>query len=369
MTNKNQSDTPETNPDNAEDRQDALAEVNENAPAETVEEEVIDPDAVPIDGRDPRVKPLSGASVESTTAEQASSSKWGIGVLVVAVLLAGGAIAWRALDGGSEAEAVAAAAEDEGPVPIGVLQERAEADPMNAQAWQELGFAHSERGEYEEAARAYRQAIEGDGDSAVLWSALGEMRIYASESDPMPANAVSAFQQAVKLDPADSRARYFLAVKKDLEEDHAGALADWTALLEDTPPGAPWEARLRQTIEEVGKINNINTDTMIANAVTNQPGAELTAGNAIPGPNEQQINAASAIPAGEQRDMAESMVERLEGRLAGAPENVEGWVMLMRSRMTLGQPDKASKALADAIAANPGDADRLRQEAEILSVP
>src|SRR3546814_8782855 len=51
--------------------------------------------------------------------------------------------------------------------------------------------------------------------------------------------------------------------------------------------------------------------------------------------------------------MAEGMVERLENRLKDDSSNLDGWVMLMRSRTTLQQPDKAAKALSDAIAANP----------------
>ena len=49
--------------------------------------------------------------------------------------------------------------------------------------------------------------------------------------------------------------------------------------------------------------------------------------------------------------------------------NLPGWVMLMRSRMTLNQPAKAAKALKDAIAANPGSAQRLKAEAAVLNVP
>ena len=37
-------------------------------------------------------------------------------------------------------------------------------------------------------------------------------------------------------------------------------------------------------------------------------------------------------------------------------------------RMTLGQPDKASQALREALAANPGQADMLRQQASVLGV-
>jgi cytochrome c-type biogenesis protein CcmH len=66
--------------------------------------------------------------------------------------------------------------------------------------------------------------------------------------------------------------------------------------------------------------------------------------------------------------MAEGMVARLEARLKDQPGNLDGWVMLMRSRITLGEPDKASAALKAAIAANPAAEGRLRQEAEVLGV-
>ena len=50
------------------------------------------------------------------------------------------------------------------------------------------------------------------------------------------------------------------------------------------------------------------------------------------------------------------------------PKNPEGWVMPMRSRMTLDQTGKASQALKDAVAANPAQAEMLRQQAAIPGV-
>jgi cytochrome c-type biogenesis protein CcmH len=92
------------------------------------------------------------------------------------------------------------------------------------------------------------------------------------------------------------------------------------------------------------------------------------AARAIPGPNAQDIAAAGAIPPSQQREMAEGMVSRLEGRLKTQPNDTDGWIMLMRSRMTLGQPDKAGQALKDALAANPAQAAMLREQAGILGV-
>lgn len=71
---------------------------------------------------------------------------------------------------------------------------------------------------------------------------------------------------------------------------------------------------------------------------------------------------------GQQREMAEGMVASLEGKLKANLANIEGWVMLMRSRQSLGQADRARKALADGKAANPGAAARLEAEAGLLGL-
>jgi cytochrome c-type biogenesis protein CcmH len=188
----------------------------------------------------------------------------------------------------------------------------------------------------------------------------------ASKSDPLPADAARDFRRAVAIDPRDPRARYFLAVEKDLAGDHAGAIDDWLHLLADTPQGAPWESDLRRTIAQVGKINHIAVASAIA--AIRQPAPHVSAEQAIPGPSPQELRAAITIPPSQQQVMAEAMVERLDTRLQTDTHDVAGWVMLMRSRITLGQPDKASAALKAAITANPEQAGQIRQEVEVLGV-
>lgn len=296
------------------------------------------------------------------------ASRAGLFILLGAAVLAIGAVAYRAMTD-NEAPATEDVAPTAQPLTIAELEERANAAPMDADAWEELGFAYYADGRYGEAARAYRQAVEGAPDSPNLWAALGEARVLASEEDPMPPLAVQAFERALELDPSQHRARYYMAARTDLAGNHQAAIDEWIAILEEAPAGAVYVENLVRTIEQVGKINGIPVEERIAAAQGQRPQtARLTAGEAIPGPSREQIDAARAIAPGEQRDMAVGMVERLENRLENEPANVDGWVMLMRSRMTLGQPDLASKALADALAANPQFADRLRQEAELLGV-
>jgi len=256
----------------------------------------------------------------------------------------------------------------EGDPTIEQLQQLVRDEPGNAMAWQQLGFAHFARGEYADAALAYRNAVDADPDSAVLWSSLGEARVLASELDPMPPSALEAFQRSAALDPADERARYFLAVNRDLQGDHEGAIGEWLALLEDTPRGAPWEADLRRTIEQVGAINTIEVADRIAAALEARDARLQPATTARPGPSMAQLQAAAGILPAEQEAMARGMVERLEARLASEPGDVDGWIMLMRSRMTLGEPELAEAALRRAIAANPSRRGQIEEAARSLGV-
>ena len=253
------------------------------------------------------------------------------------------------------------------PQSLEALEQKANASPKDAAAWQALGLAYFEQELFDDAVRAYARAAAIDPARAILWSALGVARVMASRTDPMPAEAAANFARAVSLDPRDPRARYFLAVKKDIGGDHTGAIADWLTLLAETPADAPWRPDLVRTIEQVGKLNRIDVAAKLA-AVEIKPPPLPVAARAIPGPSAADLSAAASIPPREQNRMAEEMVARLEQRLASKPDNIDGWIMLMRSRMTLGQPDKAAAALKSALAANPAKAGLLRQQADILGV-
>lgn len=251
--------------------------------------------------------------------------------------------------------------------PLAALEARTTENPKDGEAWTELGARYFDAGQFDMAVQAYGAAIKQAPRSAALWSARGESRVMASAQDPMPAAAVVDFETAIGLDPKDPRARYFLAVRQDLTGDHQGAIAAWLALLADTPPGAVWEADLRRTIEQVGKINGIQVAERLA-AVRQPAAAPDRALAAVPGPSAADLSRASAMPPSEQRKMAEGMVARLEARLRSDPVNVDGWLMLIRSRVNLGQPDLARAALNSAVAANPEAAVRLREQAAMLGV-
>ncbi|MEA3009511.1 MAG: cytochrome c-type biosis protein CcmH, partial [Sphingomonadales bacterium] len=181
-----------------------------------------------------------------------------------------------------------------------------------AKDWRVVGWAYAQSGNAGESAAAYRKAAAIEPGNAENWSSLGEALQVPSAS--LVPEAEAAFRKAIELDPADPRARYFLAVQKDLAGDHKGAVESWLALLKDTPPGAPWEADLRRTIEQTAAKNRIDVAGRIPPA-----GATGTASAGIPGPTPEQLASASSLPPAQQQAMVEQMVARLEGKLKANP--------------------------------------------------
>ena len=294
---------------------------------------------------------------------QGQTPRWALPLFGAALVVLLVTLAYGALGGKGVTPEVNVTAAD-APPSIESLEAAAKARPDDANAWARLGMAHYDRDEYPAAAAALEHATALAPTRASLWSLLGETRIYASERDPMPPAAVDAFRKALAIDAKDPVARYFMAVRKDLAKDHEGAVADLLDLLRDTPAGAPWESNLRHTIDQIGRINHIDVTARLAAIQPPAPSAEP-----LPGPNAGQIQAASRLSPSDQESMARGMVENLEARLEADPRNVPGWIMLMRSRMTLGEPAKASAALKAAVGANPGAKDQLEGEARSLGVP
>lgn len=309
---------------------------------------------------------------QAVNGAEARKLPWGKIALFVAALIAAFAVGLAIMRKSGDAAPAATASDSAlAPQSIEALEQRSKTEPDNVSVWRQLATAYFVAERYADAATAYEKASAIEPNNAVIWSALGEARAMASGADVPPA-AVDAFQRALKLDPKDPRSRYFLAVKRDLTGDHEGAIGDWLALLADTPSDAVWHDNLVRTIEQIGKINKIEVAPRIAAAQAKAPKPTAPvmpmAAQGIPGPTAQDLQAATGMAPSEQREMAEGMVGRLEGKLKAQPKNPEGWVMLMRSRITLNQPDKASQALRDAIAANPDKADMLREQAGVLGV-
>ena len=234
---------------------------------------------------------------------------------------------------------------------IGQLEAKLKQSPNDPEGWRMLGWSYLQTARYADAAAAYGRAAALDPKAEYL-SAQGEALVQAANGQ-VTADARTAFKKAVAADASDPRARYFLAVDKDQQGDHKGAMADWIALLKSAPPDAPWAGEVRAFLLKIASERGLD----IAGQLPPAPAASAAAGPpppsaddaATPGPTPDQVAQASQLPAGDQQAMIQNMVEGLASRLKTSPRDPNGWVRLMRARMVLNQPDAASAAYHEAL--------------------
>ena len=215
------------------------------------------------------------------------------------------------------------------------------ANPDDLQGWRVLAPIYVRSGNFDAAAEAFRNIVRIAGSSATTEGDLGEA-ILRGSGGAITAEAQAAFERALKDDPKDVRARFYLALadaQAGRPEEAATALR---ALIAEAPPGATWAKGMREMLAE---IEGAGPDTAVASTQ--------------PGPTAADIEAAGGMSSGDRTTMIEGMVAQLAARLQSEPEDAEGWARLVRSYMVLGRPDDARAALDEARSALAGAADKL----------
>jgi cytochrome c-type biogenesis protein CcmH len=203
---------------------------------------------------------------------------------------------------------------------IALLVKRVRVAPNDLQAWVYLGRGYMGAGDAGDAAKAYARAVtlannSGHPDSG-LDTLYGEA-LVAQANGAVGDEAEAAFRAALKLNPKEQAARFFLGQALAAHGDKTGALDLWNGLLAETPANSP----LHQTL--VDRI------------------ALLTAqgGGAAPDPK--------------------AMVAGLAARLKDNPDDAAGWQRLIRAYGVLNQRAEAQDALVTARKTFAGKADVL----------
>ncbi len=230
---------------------------------------------------------------------------------------------------------------------INILIAKAEAhlanNPDDAAGWEVLApiYLHNKRPG--DSAKAWKNIIRLQGTTPERLGNMGEALVLAAEGQVTP-DAETAFADALKIDPADPRARFYLANRLEQLGKNDEALAAFTALADSSPKDAPWLAVVDEHIKFIQQ--------QIADA----------AGGAAPGnPTAEDMQAASGMNASDRQQMIATMVEGLDARLSANPDNFDGWMRLVRSYMVLGKADKAGDALARGLKAFPADGEQGKQ--------
>jgi cytochrome c-type biogenesis protein CcmH len=234
------------------------------------------------------------------------------------------------------------AATDDIEVLVRKVEDHLAKSPEDGRGWDVIAPVYLRMGRAQEAATAYRNAIRLVGSTAERETGLGQA-VLAVEGGIVTAEARAAFEAANKAAPAAPGPRFFLALAAEQEGKAEAAADGYRALLAEAPADASW----RPAVEE-------------ALARVSGPGSS--------GPTAEQVAAAENMSAADRGTMIEGMVEGLAARLKDQPDDVEGWLRLIRSYSVLGRSEDAANAAREALAGVRENSDRQRVEALIAEL-
>lgn len=207
-------------------------------------------------------------------------------------------------------------------------------NPADGRGWTVLAPVLAKLGRFDDAIRAYRNAITYSGDSAARRADLAET-IAAAAGGVVTSEAKTEFERAVALDGNEIKANYYLGVAAEQDGHADAAAAIWRTMLEKAPPDAPWRPLIQTALTRVG-------------------------GPAMPVLSDDTMAAAKDMNQTDRTAMIRGMVDGLATRLKKNGDDVEGWLRLTRAYMVLGDRQKTESTVADARQAVGGDAERLR---------
>ena len=192
---------------------------------------------------------------------------------------------------------------------VALLIKRVRQVPNDQQAWTFLARGYMGAGDAGDAAKAYARAValaNGSGRPDASLDVLYGEALVAQSNGEVGDEAEAAFRAALKLNPKDQAARFFIGQALAAHGDRQAALDLWNGLLAEAPANSPLHQALVDRI------------------------AMLTArsGGGAPDPK--------------------AMVAGLAARLKDNPADAAGWQRLIRAYSVLGERAEAQEALANA---------------------
>ncbi len=235
----------------------------------------------------------------------------------------------------------------------GIIQDLTEAvhqDPNDTESWVSLGNALKSIKRYQQAAVAYTRAMNLAPEIAEYASRSGEAIVFAANGQVTP-GAEAAFREAVRRDPDDPRALYYLGLADRQGGRLREALNRWLILENGSQSDAPWLNFLIIQIDRVSKEAGLTSQDLASLREKIKSGDVPVAR----GPTREQIRAAQEMSEEDRQEMIRGMVDRLADRLRDNPNDAAGWQRLARARMVLGEKEASRDALGKVADLRPRD--------------
>lgn len=204
------------------------------------------------------------------------------------------------------------------------VEQRLKEKPDDLRGWEVLAPSYVALRRYDDAVMAWLRVIALGGENAERLAALGEAQVFAANGLVVPA-ARQTLARAEKLDPLEPRAQYYLGLAEIEDGKKDAALKRWKALVAQAPADAPWKASIETEIAGLEAAPDNSSPMM-------------------PGPSAADVEAAGDMTPQARQQMIETMVGRLAARLDAAPNDLPGWLRLIRAYQVLGKAEEAKAA-------------------------
>jgi cytochrome c-type biogenesis protein CcmH len=218
---------------------------------------------------------------------------------------------------------------------VAQVEAHLEKNPTDGRGWTVLAPVLARLGRYDDAVRAWRNAIAHGGDTSDRRADLGEA-LTAAAGGVVTGDAKAEFERALAMNADEIKASYFLGLAAEQDGRKDAAVAIWKAMLAKGPADAPWRPLVQAALSRVGGVS-------------------------APALSDETMAAAKDMNDADRGAMIRGMVDRLASRLKQNGDDVEGWLRLVRAYMVMGERDKAVSALSDAREAVANNAERLKQ--------
>lgn len=223
--------------------------------------------------------------------------------------------------------------------------------PEDGNGWNVLAPVYFRIGRYDDAELAFRNAIRILGPDAERMNGLGETVVMRNDGI-VTDDAQMAFQAALKLEPNNPRADFYLALALEQSGRRAEALTAFQNIAKASPPTAPWMPLVNQHIA----ANSAGVPLVDQPAQTAPEGGAEAQNPAAPGnPTAEDVANAGAMSEADRGEMIRGMVASLDARLKEDPNNFEGWMRLVRSYAMLKDKERAEAALKEGLKTFPAD--------------
>jgi cytochrome c-type biogenesis protein CcmH len=264
---------------------------------------------------------------------------------------------------------------------IGRLVERLNRSPSDPEGWRMLGWSYFNTDRFAQSAAAYAKAIELDPENADFRSSRGEALVRAADG-LVTGEAKAVFEQVLRLDAKNPRARFFIGLAKEQTGNKLAALDDWVAILNETDSGDTWVSDLAQRVTELGQETGVDVSARLRRREPAGHGdllgmlqqQEQSPPIAVPNKGDlsaEDVRDAEAMKPADRMAMIQAMLDRLASRLDQSPRDIEGWIRLMRSRQLLGQAEAAEQTVRLALQAfkdAPQEQERISSAARELGL-